>query len=82
MTWLPMTQLAPAKMVNIAMTVTNTAAMRPIQRSRRVTNLESKKRDQGGQGNWHEHRSPEVECSNDKCDKQEPPDSTQRGGRS
>ena len=37
-----MTELAPAKIVNIAMTVTNTAAMRPIQRSRRVTNLESK----------------------------------------
>ena len=29
-------------MVNIAITVTNTAAMRPIQRSKRVTNLESK----------------------------------------
>ena len=42
MTWRPMTQLAPAKMVNIAMTVTNTAAIRPIQRSRRLTNLESK----------------------------------------
>jgi len=37
-----MTQLAPAKMVNIAITVTNTAAIRPIHRSRRLTNLESK----------------------------------------
>src|ERR1051325_892688 len=43
MTWRPMTQLAAAKIVNIAKTVTNTAATRPIQRSKRVTNLESRK---------------------------------------
>ena len=38
-----MTQLAPAKIVNIAITVTKTAAIRPIQRSRRVTKRERRK---------------------------------------
>ncbi len=38
-----MTQLAAAKIANIAITVTKTAAIRPIQRSRRVTKRERRK---------------------------------------
>ncbi len=41
MSWRP-TQLAAAKMPNIAVTVTKIVAMRPIQRSRRVTTRESR----------------------------------------
>ena len=67
MTWRPMTQLAPAKMVNIAMTVTNTAAMRPIQRSRRVTNLERRNVISVARAIGTNTDAPEIECSNDKC---------------
>ena len=42
MSWRPITQLAVAKMPNITVTVTKMAAMRPIQRSKRVTTRESR----------------------------------------